>query len=462
MSRKALSLLSLVLLFMLPGLAAVAHAEFATSEPVNGAELAEPLDTVRLAFTGEVEPIGEGFAAMDSTGPLEAVSTSPSADGSEWLIRFDRVPAGDTVVRWEVKAPDAHPFTGAIRFVAPVSVNAAETGDVTEQALAEFADTDEPGMQVFGTIGRVLSVGGVMLSVGSLIFAALVVRGYPGLVAYVMYWVRRTVLLVPLGALLEFGSQVGQEGGIGAVAFSSYGFAMLLRLAGGVLLFNAAPLAGPPVPSVSHDGTRVLVAAGHVSDLESPAAGTVPAISESPEAPSRHLGVYASLMMVAAFLFDGHTVTEGARAVTGVFDVVHVLAGAVWAGGVAMLAAVLWSFRSRVDSATQTLVVLRFSAVAAVAVVGVALGGLALAVTVLDSVSELWSTPWGFALLVKSMFAGFAGACGAYNHKVLIPDLERGVAPRVTLDQIRVLVAVEATALVLLLATTGWLVGAAS
>ncbi|NNF64968.1 MAG: copper resistance protein CopC/CopD [Acidimicrobiia bacterium] len=462
MSLKALLLSAFAVLFMWPGSAASAHAEFLASDPPDGATLTEQIDTVTLAFSGEVATIGEGFTALDSTGTLTAASIESTVDGAEWRIGFDRPPTGSVVVRWEVKAPDAHPFTGSIGFSVPGSPAGSEAAAaVTEEALREFARTETSSPQLLGAVGRIIGIAGVMLSIGALAFAGLVVRGYPSLVARVMYWVRRTALLIPLGAAVEFVAQIGQVGSVGGVVFSTFGVALGLRVAGGMLLLMQAPLSGPPVPTAAPTGERLLVAAGHVA-LPRPAETCETDLVVPSTSPDGTASLAAVAMLVGAFLFDGHTVTEGSRVLTGLFDAVHVLAGAVWVGGVAMLAVVLWSFRAELAPAEQARVVLRFSTIAAVAVVGVAIGGIVLAITILDGVSDLWSTQWGRALAAKTALAAVAGACGAYNHRMLIPDLERGFSPSSTLDQIRVIVAVEVTALLLLLAVTGWLVGASS
>ena len=461
MSLKSLSLFALVVMLMWPASVGSAHAEFSSSDPPDGAVLTAPIDTVTLAFSGEVATIGEGFTALDSAGTLTATSIEVSDDGAEWRIGFDRPPTGSVAVRWEVKAPDAHPFTGSIGFSVPGSPAASEAAAVTEEALREFARTETSSPQLLGTVGRIIGIAGIMLSIGALAFAGLVVRGYPSLVARVMYWVRRTALLIPLGAAIEFVAQVGQVGSIGDVVFSVFGVALGLRVGGGMLLLMQAPLSGPPVPTAAPTGERLLVAAGHVA-LPHPAERRATDLVVPSTSPGGTASLAAVAILVGAFLFDGHTVTEGSRALTGLFDAVHVLAGAVWVGGVAMLAVVLWSFRAELAPADQARVVLRFSTIAAVAVVGVAIGGIVLAITILDGVSDLWSTQWGRALAVKTAFAAVAGGCGAYNHRILIPDLERGFSPSATLDQIRVIVAVEVAALLLLLAVTGWMVGASS
>ena len=127
-----------------------------------------------------------------------------------------------------------------------------------------------------------------------------------------------------------------------------------------------------------------------------------------------------------------------------------------------MMALVIWRrFRRKSPVATVSLA-LRFSVVAAVAVVTAGAAGSVLAILVLDSVSELWSTPWGRILLAKVALVGVAGAAGAYNHFVLIPQLDGGIHRDGPERRFRGIVTFEAAVLVVVILITAFLIGAAS
>lgn len=113
--------------------------------------------------------------------------------------------------------------------------------------------------------------------------------------------------------------------------------------------------------------------------------------------------------MVVSFTFDGHTVTEGNRWITAAVDMVHVAAGAVWAGGVLALAGVLWSRHRRGEGLGAQELALRFSVVAAGAVVVAGIAGTVLAVVILDSPSDLWATPLGAAAHGQAGDGGWSG-----------------------------------------------------
>lgn len=83
----------------------------------------------------------------------------------------------------------------------------------------------------------------------------------------------------------------------------------------------------------------------------------------------------------------------------------------------------VWS-RHRARSGYRAgLVVARFSVLAAGGVGLAALAGFALAMVRLASVSALWTTSYGLALLAKVAVVGVVGGMGAYNHFVVVPAL---------------------------------------
>ncbi len=167
-------------------------------------------------------------------------------------------------------------------------------------------------------------------------------------------------------------------------------------------------------------------------------------------------------LAIASFWFDGHTVTKGFRPLHAVANSVHVVAGSVWVGGVVTMAAVLWLRHRRGQPSDALGLVVRFSAVASVALGAVVIAGLVMAVSILDSVGELTSTQWGQTLLLKSAAAGVAIAAGAYNHFRLMPALERNPNDESLHQSVRATVTAEAIMLTFVVVVTAWLVAAAS
>lgn len=518
------TVVALAALTVLATAPAGAHTGFESSDPADGTTIDGPLDAISLVFTGPAEPTGTGFEILDGSGTLRTPTDATTADGSTWVLRFDPpLDGGQVGVRWMVKAPDAHPIDGSFSFTlnaappAPtttvrpsgvaeavdesaadvdgaqdvseteaVESSAAEGAAVTD--LDSFLDTGEPSSTParLGAVARAMTLAGTLLGVGALVFAALVLHGEQRDVRHVLFWVRRAGLLVLLGVMVELAAQVAVEAGgdwsaltsptaIGDVMGSVFGVAVGLRLAGGLAMAIGPRFDLAPVSSPDYAAVRDLVGVGAQrvhgtlpSELDTGPAG------HSAGAPRHAAGDHAwqpstsmvaivgAMAVVAAHLFDGHTVVKGHRFWTGLVDLVHVAAGAVWVGGVVMLAAVLWR-RHRHGRRLRALhLALRFSVVATIALVAVAVAGLALTVIVLDAPSGLWSTQWGRTLMVKTVLVAFAAAGGAYNHRVLIPELSATPDDPELVARFRTVVTLEAVALAAVVAATAVLMGAAS
>lgn len=522
---------------MIVGLAAIvlfagpasAHTGFESSDPADGASVAGPVSTITLVFTGEAEPTGDGFQALDPNGQVREPNEAVTEDGLTWVLRFDP-PIADGVagVRWMVKAPDAHPIDGSFSFsvtasvpvqVAPESALApgsleVESASTPESSVSEsapvaqdedpagerradleaFLDTDGDPAGVprsIGAVGRILTVFGTLVGVGALIFAAVVLRGDHRDVRHVLFWVRRAGALVAAGALIEVVAQMAVEAGgqwstavlpstMASVVFSSFGIAATLRIVGGSALSSGARFeiadasqardpvvtikelvgagAGPPVDLWGVDGAGF--------DSGQSRGSSEPYIHDGDHAwlpTADSAGAYIGVVaLLAAYLFDGHTVSKGDRLFTALVDLVHVTGGAIWAGGLLMLVDVLWR-RHRQGRETRALqLAIRFSVVASMALVAVGAAGLVLTAIVLDSPSELWSTDWGRLLMAKTFFVALAGIAGGYNHRVLVPQLSGASDNPALTDRFRTVVSLEALALVAVVVLTALLVGAAS
>lgn len=495
--RSLIALVFAIPLLTLGALPALAHAEFVSSDPSDGAVADDPVTRVEIVFSGEAEPSGEGFVIRDSTGAVRAPDVVSSEDRMTWVLEFDEaLSAGATAVRWTVTAPDAHPIEGSFSFTAPSAQATASAPDAstakTEAAgtagLDDFLDqSGEEAMLVdeFGVVARSLTLVGALLSIGGIAFAALVMRGSDKDIRSVVYWVRRASVLLALGAAMELIHQLAVAKGdwmvlwplsnIGSVVASSFGIAIILRFAGAAMMLKAHLDVVPA--QRARDPVVEMQAAVGVGAGPAPRTSDVDTDQGAPTSSPYHhqgdkawrvggeLGVVAAGIVAAiiSFVFDGHTVTEGVRLVTALADVAHVAAGAVWAGGLVMLVHVIW-LRHRRGSDTRALqLAVRFSVVAAAALIVAGVAGLALSVIVLDQVSDLWSTPWGRTLMAKLAVVAVAAAAGGYNHKVLIPHMMSRSPNDPNSDaEFRRAVTLEAMAIVLIVILTAILVGASS
>ena len=146
----------------------------------------------------------------------------------------------------------------------------------------------------------------------------------------------------------------------------------------------------------------------------------------------------------------------------GRVDMVHVVAGAVWAGGVLAFAIVLWRRHRRRLRLDALELAVRFSVIAGAALAAAGVAGTVLAVIILDSLSELWTTPWGLLLIAKFTAVVAAAGLGTFNHFVVIPWMEADPGDDSRSLMLRNTATGEAILLCVVLAVTAFLVGAAS
>lgn len=428
--------------------AAGAHTGFESSDPAGGAVLDVSVDAVTLRFSGAAEPAGEGFVVLDPVlGPREPTSVTRPAEGVFELGFDPAISGGEVGVRWSVRAPDAHPIDGSFRFTVTASAELApggsSSGGLTPESgesLDDFlvGERTSPGGKLLADASRFLSMGATMIAVGFLVFCLTVMRGTRRELRLLLFWVRRAGVVIVVGTTGDaVGQVVHQAGGLDAVVDpgaywsvlgGSLGASLGARLVGGAIITSRARLvmvharqARDVLRSIS---ARVPIGAGAVRVADRPGGG----------AQERDLaweldrrGAFALVgfvLVLVSHVFDGHTVTEGSRWLTGVVSSLHVLAAGVWAGGVAALALVIRD-RWRRGEATHSLVmVVRYSVVATVALAVVALAGVYLAVAILNVPSDLWSTEWGRIFVAKFVVVAVAAGFGAHNHHVIVPALE--------------------------------------
>ena len=137
-------------------------------------------------------------------------------------------------------------------------------------------------------------------------------------------------------------------------------------------------------------------------------------------------GFVMGLGFATGLSLSGHQGVEpNATLLTGVADWLHLVAAILWVGGLVALATCVWPL----EPSLRKTAFLGFSRIATVLVGVLVLAGTYLSITRLPSVSDLWSTSYGEALLVKIAIVCVALAWGAVHHFVVRPRLERGDTP---------------------------------
>jgi putative copper export protein len=135
-----------------------------------------------------------------------------------------------------------------------------------------------------------------------------------------------------------------------------------------------------------------------------------------------------SVLLASGISLSSHQATEpNSTRVSELADWLHLVSAAVWVGGVASLAFLVWP----VAPALRARAFLGFAKLA-VGLVGVmVLAGAYLALIRLPELSDLWQSDYGRLLLVKSAIVGVALSWGAVHHFFVRPRLEAGEQPHV-------------------------------
>jgi copper transport protein len=456
---------------------ASAHTSFASSDPADGAVLAEPVDEILISFTNPATEAGDGFVVLDPSGQVRTPSSVTTDDGTVFRLAFDPpLDGGQVGVRWSVRAGDAHPIEGSFSFTVGAAVAGAasaattpghDMGSMSAEEMAAMTSMDEflavdqsqPG-ESLARIGRLVSYAAIVLGIGAVAFAATTLRGSRDEIDSLITAVRILGGVLVVGAIVEYAGVARMaDDAITSAWTSSAGFATLLRAVAGAMI--AFGLVATSTPIRTRARALSAAARGAVLDEATGRVEAVPAVRRWTPDRSSAVAFVGIGLAIVSFWFDGHTVTEGFRVLHAFANSVHVIAGSVWVGGVVTMATVLWS-RHRAGRPSDALgLVVRFSTGASVALGAVVAAGLVMAIAILDSFGDLTSTQWGQTFLLKTAAAAIAMAAGAYNHFVLLPALERDPGDEVLHRSVRSTVTAEAIMLGFVVVVTAWLVVAA-
>lgn len=425
---RAAALLALVVATVVVALSspASAHANLISTDPGEGAVLQAAPEQIRFTFDEAVRAVPDGLQVFDAQGALvEATST---VRGAELTVALSEpLGEGTTVIVWRVVSDDAHPLSGALSF----SVG-APTSDFTPPPVDASGTPPVPWIL---TLARWVGYSSLLLTAGLVVFVALFVPGHqqaeaarrrlvsalrvPALVTLVAW-----LVTVPLTALYLVGGDPGS----------------LLRRS----TWAALPLTEYAVPLAVVGWVTLGVALLGRGDL-SPRRRIVTAL--------------ATAIGAAAPALTGHTRAAGPELLVVGTDMLHLLAGSVWLGGLVGLALALPGLAGRAPLAAEVLS--RFSAVAAGLLVALVATGIVLAWRILGSWSGLVDTTYGRLLLVKIGIVAVAVAIAAWNRWSLLPRLRQPTKAADRQTRARPVVracAIEGGVLVAVLLVTGLLV----
>ncbi|MFF7675599.1 copper resistance CopC/CopD family protein [Actinacidiphila glaucinigra] len=382
MTKSALRLLAvpLAVLGLLFGTAAPAsaHAALVGSDPAQGSVVKTAPAQVRLTFSEGVLLSRDAIRVLGPDG--ERAETGDANDGGRGnttaaVALRPGLGNGTYTVAWKAVSADSHPVAGAFTFSigAPsktsVALPAQEVGGGAVGALYDIA-------RYAAYLGFALLVGaaffiGVCWPDGARTrpMRRLVATGWATMVA-------ATILLLMLRAPYANGGTLGDAfdlGGVRDVLDTRPGAALLSRL----LLLAAGAV-------------FIAVLFGSWAKREDP-------VERQDLAWGLAIGgTVVSVGLAATWAMAEHASVGIQASVAMPVDIVHLLAVAVWLGGLTALLAALWSGQ-RVERAT----VQRFSKIAFGAVATLVVTGVYQSWRQLGSWDALVSTGYGQLLLVK-------------------------------------------------------------
>lgn len=409
-----------------PGGPAAAHAMLQSSSPGDEQQLDASPDEIRLDFSEPVSPAPGGLRLHDATG--EQV---PLGEAGEYPADVVRAPLdgalddGSYVFTWRVVSADGHPVAGALVF------SVGDPDEVDASLVRQlFAGGDDPLVGIVALLVRWAGYLALLVATGGVAFLAWAVderdRAPLGrIVAPVAAaGAALALLVVPVHA-----AQVGGEG-FAAVLRADELRAALTDSVGVQSVLQALALLVVAF-AVRQGGARVLLLAG----------------------------LPAAVVAVLSVVVAGHTRTTQPMWLTAAADTVHVLAAALWLGGLVLLWSAMRRRRFADDPVGAAGTVARFSLVATMAIGAVVVAGLVLSWLLVRTVPALLSTGYGRVLLVKVLLAVAVMAAGAYNNRRLVPAVVGAAgAAGEAWRRLRTTVRWEVAGLVLVVAATAMMV----
>jgi len=375
--------------------AASAHAGLSSSNPAGGSVVAEAPKEVVLTFTEAVSVQPDGIRVLDAEGRRVDAGLA-TADGAVVTSPIEgELARGGYAVSWRVTSADGHPVQGTFTFSVG---EAAEVGD--DVAAGAFAGShDGRDKAVAGVLRAVLYLAVLGVGGAALVGRALHRDGDPPVLG------RVAGVLAGLGALAALGQLPIQASLATGRGWSSVTEPDVLRsvLGDGIGLATALAVAGLAALAITVglEATRPVQATA--------AAGAALALVSLP--------------------VTGHTRTMSPLVVGMAADLVHVVAGAVWFGGLLALVRVLRRRRAAGDVDAAAEAVTRFSALAAVTVALLAVAGTVMGWLEVGGVDGLLRTSYGRYLLAKVAVVALVLVGAWWNRSRFVPTLAAAGAP---------------------------------
>ncbi|MFF0535396.1 copper resistance CopC/CopD family protein [Streptomyces coelicoflavus] len=386
-------LLGPVLVLLLLGGAgpASAHAALASTDPADGTVLRRAPAHVTLTFSESVGLRDDSFRVLDPGGHRVHTGEAGRAGGRADTARValpGELGEGTYTVAWRVVSADSHPVSGAFTF------SVGRPSQAT--APVDTGPTEDPLTAGLHKTARYLSYLAVALLVGTAAFVALCRPPDPAplrrtLVAAWWTLLAATVALLALRAPYEAGT--GPSAALDPAALGD-----TLTTRPGVLLLVRLGLLVPAALYLVHAARTAR--ADRRGGRRTALTGAV--------------GVVLAVGLALTWAAAEHASAGTQVPVAMTSSVLHLLATAVWLGGLAALLTTLRSARPAPDATTT---VARFSRTAFTAVTVLVVTGVYQSWRGLGSWQTLTGTAYGRLLLAKVILVAVLLAAAAVSRR---------------------------------------------
>ncbi len=353
-----------------------AHAYLVQVDPPAGATLAVSPKKVIFIFSEEIEPKFSAFTLYDAQGQLLHELTPEEEGGLRVVIPLEQLSDGVYTVAWKVlSAIDGHITKGVYPF--GVGAHSQHSAHVPTEPIAGSGTALDP----FRVLSRWLHYLSLVTLVGMLIFSQTILGRGERLFAPTLWAVWGLAMLTAIGEFFLYARSIGELSA--SVLFGTQvgviWLAKIVMLAGtgGALLGQRERLWGWGGLGVGALISGVL--SSHSAALRDP----------------------------VALVLDG----------------LHLVAVALWTGGLLSLGLLLWKSREG-DSIQWGLVLSRFSRWALLSVMVIIGSGVYLSFQHVGSLAALWSTNYGRFLVLKIAMLMAILAMAALNFRQVRRDFQ--------------------------------------
>jgi copper transport protein len=411
----------LALLGALPA-SAHAHASLSTADPADGETVDAPPAQVELRFTGAVKIESTNavtvFAPDGST--VQRGTARASKGGTVVTQQIEAATSGTYAIAWRVTSEDGHTLTDSLTF----HVGEKSSGTAKSLELSREQASVNDGLQLAAGVARGLEIAGLLALVGGGIFAAVIAPAWGMRFAWpaTLMFLAGLVLAYVVDAAISHDVSLATAmtpKHIAREASTPYGSALLVTAAASMLAL--------PVVFVLRTGRMVSAA-------------------------SRWVSVAMLCALAGTLSLAGHATTADQAFVRVPLDMLHVIAAAVWMGGLLQL----WALAPHLEHHPQAL--RRFAGIAFACVVSLLATGIYATIVELDrDISALLNTAYGRIILAKLVLYAGALPLAWLNKSTYVPAIER--RPDAAAHLLRQYVAREFALVLAVVALTAWLIG---